>query len=182
MATKYLGSTALSKLCELVKSAIATLEAAIPTKTSDLTNDSGFVGTDALSSYATTSTMNTALAKKLDKSTITVKSASNSNVTVVTATATNICSVTLAAGTWIVKGHLSFTANTSGYRIVSIGTSKQWSTDNTVLVGAATTQGSRLITTEVFTLTASTTYYLVAYQNSGSTLTCGGNLQAVRVK
>ena len=191
MATKYLGSTALSKLCELVKSAISTLEAAIPTKTSDLTNDSGFITSSALEGYATatevakkanTEYVTNGLATKLDKSTITVESASKSNVTVATGTATNICSVTLAAGTWIVKGQLYFSANTSGYRIVSIGTSKQWSTDNTVLVGAAPTQGARLSTTEIFTLTASTTYYLVAYQNSGSSLTGGGNLQAVRLK
>ena len=42
MAIKYVGETALNKLCSLIKSTIATLEAAIPTKTSDITNDSDY--------------------------------------------------------------------------------------------------------------------------------------------
>lgn len=183
MATEYMGRNALTKLCELVKSAISTLEAAIPTKTSDLTNDSDYITSSTLSNYATRSTMNTALEKKLDKSTITVKSAEATNVTVTTATATKITSITLSAGTWIIKGRIVFgNEKMTGYRMVAIGTTVTWNTDNNVLLPCANLQATRINTMDIVVLTASTTYYLVAYQNSGSTLICGGNLQAVRVK
>ena len=57
MTTEYMGRNALTKLCELVKSAISTLEAAIPTKVGQLENDMDYATTtvtDALGTRITT--------------------------------------------------------------------------------------------------------------------------------
>ena len=179
MATKYLGSTALSKLCELVKSAISTLEAEIPTKTSDLTNDSGFITSSALSGYATT----TDLDEKLDKDTIEVKTASRIGATVASAKYVGLTSVSLAAGTWIVKGTINFPTNTSGYRAGCINsTSSGWNGVNGFQIAPTSGGGTFAQTTAIVQPTATTTYYLVAYQTSGSSLSTAGWIQAVRVK
>lgn len=178
MAMKYLGSTALAKLCEIMKSAVATLEAAIPTKTSDITNDSGFITSSALSGYATT----TALANKLDKSTITVKEASGT-VSVAKSTYKSITSVSLAAGTWIIKGTLNFASNTSGYRAGYIGTStSSWQGADGFQIAPTSGGGTFAQTTAIVVPAATTTYYLVAYHTSTSSLSTTGWIKAVRLK
>lgn len=53
MATEYMGRNALTKLCEIVKSAIATLEAAIPIKVGQLENDMNYVTTTVTDALGT---------------------------------------------------------------------------------------------------------------------------------
>ncbi len=203
MSTKYMGSNALAKLCEIVKSAVSALEAAIPTKTSDLTNDSGFLTTDTFSqTYATKTELQEvddmvstkvdatdyALAMrsmdeaKLDKSTITINSTESAGKTAASGTATKICSLTLPAGTWLIMAEMKYGTNTSGYRAMCVNTAVAWNSTDGVLVSAPPTQGAILRTATAYTLTSSKTYYMVAYQNSGSTLDCNGWMQAVRLK
>ena len=53
MATEYIGRNALTKLCELAKSAISTLEAAIPIKVGQLENDMNYVTTTVTDALGT---------------------------------------------------------------------------------------------------------------------------------
>lgn len=203
MSTKYMGSNALAKLCEIVKSAVSALEAAIPTKTSDLTNDSGFLTTDTFSqTYATKTELQDvddmvstkvdatdyALAMrsmdeaKLNKSIITLKTNSDSTTSVAKNTYKSVTSLSLEAGTWVIKGTLQFAANTVGYRAGCIHTSAAWSGANGFQI-AATPSGSAVAqAAAIVTLTATTTYHLVAYHTSTSALGISGWMQAVRLK
>ncbi len=128
-------------------------------------------------------TLTTKLEAKLDKATITTKNAESSTaVTAKTGTAKKVVAMSLPAGTWILVGRLQYGLNTSGYRTVSINTSVAWNKATGVLVPAPEVQGADLCTTTIVTPTAATIYYLVAYQNSGSSLTVSGWFQAVRLK
>lgn len=78
--------------------------------------------------------------------------------------------VTLTPGLWLVEYGVSFQANATGYRIAAFtASSTEPSTDRTMpnspaISGAAT----NLIKTTVIEVTATTTYYLWAWQNSGT--------------
>ncbi len=183
MSTKYMGSNALAKLCELLKSAIASLEAAIPTKTSDLANDSGYLTTDTFSqTYATKTALQDVDDAKLDKSTITVKTASGTSTSTAKDTYKSIASVSLGAGIWIVRGALQFGANTSGYRAGWISTSTSWNGANAVQLAPSPSGTTVLQCTAIITVTSTTTYNLVAAHSSTSSLSISGWLQAVRLK
>lgn len=123
-----------------------------------------------------------ALDAKVEKNTITIKEAEGSGVTVASQTATKVAALSLPAGTWVVIAHCTFDANTSGYRAACINTSAAWNEKDAVLASAPPTQGAKLCTASVRAHTQTTTYYLVVYQNSGSSLSAGGWLQAVRLK
>lgn len=183
MSTKYMGSNALAKLCELVKSAVSALEAAIPTKTSDLTNDSGYLTTDTFSqTYATKTELQDVDEAKLDKSVITLKKNSGTSSSVAKNTYKSVTSLSLEAGIWAIKGTLQFAANTVGYRAGCIHTSAAWSGENGFQI-AATPSGTAVAqASAIVTLTSTTTYHLVAYHTSTSSLSISGWLQAVRLK
>lgn len=102
-----------------------------------------------------------------------------------TATGTAITSVTLTAGTWILLGKVRFSADANGIRRLNIG---QTSGANSIQVQGPPTGGSTTTDMQVTAIVKATgdatTYYLNAYQTSGSTLTCPsgfGDLIAVQV-
>lgn len=102
---------------------------------------------------------------------------------VATSTNSNVASITLTAGTWLVNARLQFESNATGRRAAKLSTTSAdsanvISTDarNAVDGGATNTQTERL-----FALSSQSTVYLVAWQNSGSTLSCTGDIQAVRL-
>lgn len=104
---------------------------------------------------------------------------------VATATNTNLGSFTLSAGTWLVLIHVYFSTNSNGRRAVWLATSATGSSmegqaqDNRAPVNGA---GTTCKIQAVFTPTASTTYYLNCYQNSGSTLTASTRYTLVKLK
>ena len=100
-----------------------------------------------------------------------------------TSTNTDVASITLTAGTWLVNARLQFTSNSTGRRAAKLSTTSAdsanvISTDarNAVDGGATNIQTERL-----FALSSQSTVYLIGWQNSGSTLSCTGDIQAVRL-
>ena len=100
-----------------------------------------------------------------------------------TSTNTDVASITLTAGTWLVNARLQFASNSTGRRAAKLSTtsvdsSNVISTDarNAVDGGATNIQTERL-----FALSSQSTVYLIGWQNSGSTLSCTGDIQAVRL-
>ena len=104
-----------------------------------------------------------------------------------TGTKTTLVSVTLSAGSYILMGGCSFAANSSGVRALA------WSTTNNEISDAGVRQNgmkvlagnsgvTALTAIQLVTLNKSTTYYLVAQQNSGSTLSTTGYYRYIRIK
>lgn len=104
---------------------------------------------------------------------------------VATANNTNLGSFTLAAGTWVIFIHVYFSSNTNGRRAVWLATSSTGSSmegqtqDNRAPVNGA---GTTCKIQAVFTPTASTTYYVNCYQNSGSTLSVSTRYTTIKLK
>lgn len=110
---------------------------------------------------------------------------SQKNIT--SGTALAVVSISLEAGTWIIIARARFSANATGYRRINISTTSA-STDAHLQVPAVSGAVTQLALTKIVSPTATTTYYLNAYQNSGSTLTmaAGGSgeinaLTAIRI-
>jgi len=102
-----------------------------------------------------------------------VSYSNGSAVNVATGTATTVQTITLSAGVWALECDAQFASNATGYRGIHLATTSGGGTmdrHSTVQVQAANGVTTRLTFTTFFSLSASTTYYLVAEQNSGSTL------------
>ncbi len=113
----------------------------------------------------------------------TIKTANlSSNTTIATATNKAIVSISLEAGTWIIVARGRFSANATGYRHINISTT---SADNGVHIQVPAVSGAvtQLSVTRIVSITSTTTFYMNAYQNSGSTLTMaagsGGEINAL---
>ena len=103
---------------------------------------------------------------------------------VASATTTSLGTITLAAGTWLILGHVHFVANANGVREASINTSVAIGASGSRLSAMsmnATGNAQGFTVQTVETLTASTTYNLNVYQNSGSALNTTGYIRAVRL-
>ena len=118
----------------------------------------------------------------------TVKVANAAAKTVNNNTNTNLTSISLEAGTWVVTGGVRFPANATGLRRMNIATSSG-SANADVQTPAVNGGSTQLAYTVVLSPTATTTYYLNCYQNSGSNLSliAGGGenginfIRAVRI-
>lgn len=106
----------------------------------------------------------------------------SSNLSIATATSKAVVSLTLYAGTWIIVARARFSANATGYRRINISTTSA-STDAHLQVPAVSGAVTQLELTKIVSITSTTTYYLNAYQNSGSSLTMaagsGGEINAL---
>ena len=125
------------------------------------------------------------LANYVNTSTITVKENSGTVSSLAKSTYKSITSVSLAAGTWIIRGTLNFASNTSGYRAGYIGTvasSSGWQGASGFQIAPTSGGGTFAQTVSIVTPTATTTYYLVAYHTSTSSLSTTGWISAVRLK
>ena len=105
-------------------------------------------------------------------------------VSLATSTVTNVCSKSLTAGTWVVTASCTISSNATGRRIAKLTTTSNDADDGygavkTMAVSGATTVFNLCI---VRSLSATTTVYLTAWQNSGSALTVAGRIRAVRIK
>lgn len=94
----------------------------------------------------------------------------SSDKTIATGTNTAVVSIGLTAGTWIIIARARFSANANGYRSINISPT---SGDNGVHMQVPAVSGAvtQLALTRIVSPTATTNYYLNAYQNSGSSLT-----------
>lgn len=82
---------------------------------------------------------------------------------------TNITSLELPSGTWVVTGRVRFSANSTGYRRAGFGTTDSEGAIQ-VQTPAVTGAVTQLTLTKIIEVSSNTTYYLNAYQNSGSSL------------
>lgn len=141
---------------------------------------------DNLSVLGTISEGGTLLSKKYNPLvSVTNRNSSIADKSIATATNTNLGSFTLAAGTWLVFINVYFAPNSSGRRAIWLATSATGSNmegqtqDNRAPVSVA---GTTCKIQAVFTPTASATYYLNCYQNSGSTLAVTTRYTLVKLK
>ena len=102
-----------------------------------------------------------------------------------TSVATNkykaICALSLEAGTWLVHGTVMYGGSSSGDRCAIINSTEAWNRSAMQKIGAAP-GGTVADATGIVSLTETKTYYLVAWQNSGSSITATGDMSAVRIK
>lgn len=116
-----------------------------------------------------------------------VVSSSNSSAISITTgdPAIPIANVTLSAGVWILVGKIRFSNNGTGIRRGNIETTSGTTAINVQVQAVNNNQNTTDIqVTKIVTVASSATYYLNAWQNSGSTLTCAagiGWLNAVRI-
>ena len=98
---------------------------------------------------------------------------------------TNLCSFKLTPGLWIVSFVARFATNATGYRFAIIATTSTGTTaindSSSLLCAPANGNTTRVGLTTAINVASSTTYYLNARQNSGSTLTSYGYIMAVKV-
>lgn len=87
-----------------------------------------------------------------------------------TSTGTDITSLTLSPGKWIISGRIGYDGNATGNRWLCISTTSK--TSSIQVSSPACTGGSYTFLSHTLfaNITASTTYYLVGMQNSGSAL------------
>lgn len=116
----------------------------------------------------------------------TYKSANSSSTNISSSTScTNKQSFTLEAGVWIVQFWATWGGNSSGRRHINIAnTAGSSSTTGSVAVigypgGTGTYPQSKTV---ILNVSSSTTFYINAGQNSGSTLSCETGYRAVRIK
>lgn len=90
-------------------------------------------------------------------------------VSVASASWTTVQTISLTPGIWIIEYGVSFQTDANGYRMSAFTSSSSApSDDRTVpLVPAVNGAGARIIKTTVIEVTATTTYYLWAWQNTG---------------
>ena len=105
------------------------------------------------------------------------------NVSMVNGDYTNVCSISIGAGTWVLFGNVRYASNATGRRGVTIASTSQ-GTNEAIFATSGAVNGSytRLNVSGVVQPTATTTYYLVGWQNSGAALNATGYLRAVRIK
>ena len=157
----------------------------LPTKTSDLQNDSNFV-VDA--SYVhTDNNFTTALKDSVEAlaNVGTVYNTSVTDVSVSSGTWKSIASLSLPKGTFLVNGNPRFGAVTNkGTRQMCLNTSSNANgTHGKVVIDFQATSGSGNVigmqSSYVFSLSSPTTVYLNVYHTQGSALTVSAELQAV---
>lgn len=104
------------------------------------------------------------------------------DLTIPTSTYAPVVNVQLTAGTWLLIGKVRFSTNASGVRRLNFSTEAGGTGWNVSYPGADAIEDIQLVLP--VTLTEAATYYLNAWQNSGSSLTCPSGqaqIRAVRV-
>lgn len=98
---------------------------------------------------------------------------------------TDIASFTLDKGTWLVIATVNFAANASGYRHVIISDTSSVSGANytTTWLGApAPSDVTRIQVTTILRSSVTTTYYVEAKQNSGSSLNTSARVMYIKLR
>ena len=92
-----------------------------------------------------------------------------SSKNIASSTWTNVVSIDLTPGTWMITARCRFSSNASGYRCANI-TQTSAGSGIQILLPPASGNSTQLAFTKIVAPTANTTYYLNAYQTSGSQL------------
>lgn len=111
------------------------------------------------------------------------RSENTSAVTIASSTGTALASITLSAGSYVIVGKCRFSADANGVRRLNLSTTSGASSWD-VSIPAGVSAMVDLQVTRILSLNASTTFYLNAWQNSGSSLTCAagyGTIEAVKL-
>ena len=115
----------------------------------------------------------------------TVIDASPSGVSVASGSWTTTASITLPRGIWILSGYVQFNSNSSGIRSTVLSASQN---DGTATRGMSSdlnnntgNNSGKLHFFDVYQIASQTTYYLNAYQNSGSAITTYGRITAIKI-
>lgn len=146
-------------------------------------------GTGATTAAGALTALGAASAADVDPIGTVVTTDISTAVSVADSTWTTVGSVALAAGVWVLVGHVNFGANATGRRAIALTTAsdsvgsaaeqRQGFTSQPAASGTGTgVNGVRIVV-----LTSAATYNLNAYQNSGAALNVsGGCLRTVRIK
>ena len=114
------------------------------------------------------------------KTTPLYKETNGSATSVANATWTTLAQATLPAGTWLIIGEADYSTDSTGIRILMLtytASDTNNKPENSVLAtGRAVLSRDRILRTN-----SETTVYLRAYQSSGGSLSCIGNLRCVRI-
>lgn len=97
---------------------------------------------------------------------------------------TQIGSITLSAGTYIIHAHGAFANNATGFRAIAInnaGNTSQMDRFSLSRQAPANGENTELNLTKIQPVSASTTYYLNAYQSSGASMSVTGGIRAIRI-
>lgn len=110
--------------------------------------------------------------------------ATASDVSIATSTDKKICTIDLDPGTWVLVGTIGYSSNSTGTRWNYLGTASSTGTNaqTNVSVRATSTSLTFVQNTQLYKISSATTYNLVGWQNSGSTLTCSAHIVAFRIK
>lgn len=115
----------------------------------------------------------------------TTHAVNGSATSVQTAKDTTLCSTgSLSAGQYIIVAEASFAANTSGRRVIFLTDSNTGANLNrfTILQQAPSPSNTTILSlTYLARLSSATTFYLRAYQNSGSTLSVTGGIDYIKL-
>lgn len=113
----------------------------------------------------------------------TFQSDTDSSVSVSNSTNVNILHLALAKGVWMVTGRVQYPSNSTGRRAVKLSTSSQESGNvaSTLVQAAVSGATTQMSTSRCFVLSQQANVYLVGWQNSGSTLMCEGDMEAVKL-
>lgn len=107
------------------------------------------------------------------------------DVNVSSGTDTTLCNTgSLAVGTYLFTIKANFAANGSGRRVAYIAKSSTSSAPNRytrVQYAPAPSGATEVSFSYIAQITSAETWYLRVYQNSGSTLACGGGIQIIRI-
>ena len=114
----------------------------------------------------------------------------SSNVSCANSAYTALGSVSLVAGTWIIVGGINYVAAASGQRFICISANSGTTAPTAVEQRSAqqyvdctsTSSQIRLNVSRIVEHTSTTSYYLKAWQSSGSAINATGYLKAVRIK
>lgn len=105
------------------------------------------------------------------------------NVSMANSGYTNVTSINVTAGVWVVYANIAWASNATGRRYAYISTASASSNGVRVASCNAVSGGTTYQNIAgVTVLSATTTFYLVGWQNSGAALNATGYLRAVRIK
>lgn len=115
----------------------------------------------------------------------TVISVSPSGVSVASGSWKTVASITLPRGIWILSGYTQYNSNSTGIRSTVLSESQDDGTStrnmSSDLNNNTGNNTSKLHFVDIYQIASEVTYYLNAYQNSGSAITTYGRMVAIKI-
>lgn len=109
----------------------------------------------------------------------------NQAINVASGSATSLAQLTLSEGVYVVNAYAQFSDKNTGMRSLSISTNNQiapsWN-EGRVDVPPAPQGTTKIMVSKIFTVNTPTTLYCLVAHNAGTTLSCNGALEYVKIK